>query len=158
MKLYPFSVLEKRRVVNDTFDGKKVVIVYDAEGMAGAAFLRGKHTFSWKDGKMLDEKGREWDLFHGKRDKESLERLAVADAALDTAGAVGRPHETLLVLVVPDGVVVQAAAARAGALELVRNGSESVILLAAKEDAERYGFLNPDINVNMPPAWVKVGL
>lgn len=43
------------------------------------------------------------------------------------------------------------AAARAGALELVRNGSESVILLAAKEDAETYGFASKDIDINMPP-------
>ncbi len=43
------------------------------------------------------------------------------------------------------------AAARAGALELVRNGSENVILLAAKEDAEAYGFGSSDININMPP-------
>ena len=43
------------------------------------------------------------------------------------------------------------AAARAGALELVRNGSAGVILLAAKEDAAAYGFSNADIDVNMPP-------
>ncbi len=43
------------------------------------------------------------------------------------------------------------AAARAGALELVRNGSESVILLAAKEDAASYGFGNAEIDINMPP-------
>ena len=43
------------------------------------------------------------------------------------------------------------AAARAGALELVRNGSESVILTAAKEDALAYGFGNGDIDINMPP-------
>lgn len=43
------------------------------------------------------------------------------------------------------------AAARAGALELVRNGSENIILLAAKEDAEAYGFGGPDIEINMPP-------
>ncbi|MGI9494186.1 MAG: pilus assembly protein TadG-related protein [Geminicoccaceae bacterium] len=43
------------------------------------------------------------------------------------------------------------AAARAGALELVRNGSASVILLAAKEDAAAYGFSSADIDINMPP-------
>ena len=43
------------------------------------------------------------------------------------------------------------AAARAGALELVRNGSESVILLAAQEDAAAHGFGSSDININMPP-------
>ncbi|MGI9419668.1 MAG: pilus assembly protein TadG-related protein [Geminicoccaceae bacterium] len=43
------------------------------------------------------------------------------------------------------------AAARAGALELVRNGSESVILLAAKEDAEAHGFSGTEIDINMPP-------
>ncbi|MEZ5931302.1 MAG: pilus assembly protein TadG-related protein [Alphaproteobacteria bacterium] len=43
------------------------------------------------------------------------------------------------------------AAARAGALELVRNGSESVILLAAREDAAAYGFATADIDINMPP-------
>ena len=43
------------------------------------------------------------------------------------------------------------AAARAGALEMVRNGSESVIRIAAKEDAQSYGYGNADIDINMPP-------
>lgn len=43
------------------------------------------------------------------------------------------------------------AAARAGALELVRNGSESVISIAAKEDAASYGFASADVDINMPP-------
>lgn len=43
------------------------------------------------------------------------------------------------------------AAARAGALELVRNGSESVILLAAQDDAEAHGFNGTEIDINMPP-------
>jgi len=75
VKLYPFKVLARRRVVNDEFDGKKIVVVYDSEGLAAAAFLRGKHVFSFEDGGMVDEKGREWDLFHGTRGEERLERL-----------------------------------------------------------------------------------
>lgn len=43
------------------------------------------------------------------------------------------------------------AAARAGALELVRNGSSSVILQAAREDASNYGYASADIEINMPP-------
>lgn len=43
------------------------------------------------------------------------------------------------------------AAARAGALELVRNGSASVVLRAAKEDAEAHGFFGTEITINMPP-------
>jgi hypothetical protein len=43
------------------------------------------------------------------------------------------------------------AAARAGALELVRNASESMILLAAAEDAAAHGFESADIDINMPP-------
>jgi len=64
-KLYPFSVLMKRRVVNDTFDGRDVVIVYDAESRTARAYARGEHTFAWKDGALRDEKGRTWDLLRG---------------------------------------------------------------------------------------------
>ncbi|MGI9433448.1 MAG: pilus assembly protein TadG-related protein [Geminicoccaceae bacterium] len=43
------------------------------------------------------------------------------------------------------------AAARAGALALVRNGSEVMILQAALNDAVAYGFSSRSIDINMPP-------
>ena len=43
------------------------------------------------------------------------------------------------------------AAARAGALELVRKGSDSMILDAALDDAVAYGFDASKVHINMPP-------
>lgn len=71
-KLYPFSVLSEKRVINDEFEGKKIVVVFDAESLTGRAFGRGKHEFALKDGRVLDEKGREWDPVSMKRGKETL--------------------------------------------------------------------------------------
>jgi hypothetical protein len=74
-KLYPFRVLREKRVINDEFDGKKVVIVFDEEGVTGRAFDRGKHRFTVKDGKVLDEKGKEWDPVAMTRGKETLKSI-----------------------------------------------------------------------------------
>ena len=35
----------------------KVVIAYDADSATARAYERGEHTFQWKDGAMVDEKG-----------------------------------------------------------------------------------------------------
>jgi len=43
------------------------------------------------------------------------------------------------------------AAARAGALELVRDHSATIARLAAREDAVAYGFGQNNININLPP-------
>ncbi len=77
-KLYPLSVLQKRHVVSDTYDGRGIVIVYDADTGTACAYERGPHTFVWKEGAMRDEKGRPWDLLRGLRapqDGAGTERL-----------------------------------------------------------------------------------
>ena len=72
VKLYRFSTLSRKRVINDDFDGKTIVVVFDAESKTAAAFERGKHTFEWKDGAMKDDSGASWDLLGGTSGDSSL--------------------------------------------------------------------------------------
>ena len=60
-KLYPVEVLATKRVVNDTYDGKPIVVIYDPAGGNARAYLRGQRTFVWKDGTLVDDKGAAWD-------------------------------------------------------------------------------------------------
>ena len=71
-KLYPLSTLARLRVINDDFEGTKIVVVYDATYATGAAFERGDRTFSWKKGIMIDEAGVKWDLIKGTSGKSVL--------------------------------------------------------------------------------------
>jgi hypothetical protein len=75
VKLYPFALLEKKRVVNDTFAGEKIVVVFDVAGATAVAYKRGKRSFSWKNGKMVDGKGKAWDMLTGSSGKEVLDRV-----------------------------------------------------------------------------------
>ena len=74
-KLYPFTTLAKVRVINDTFDGKNVVVVFDAPSSTGAAYERGDRTFTWKKGAMMDGSGAKWDLLKGTSEKTALTPL-----------------------------------------------------------------------------------
>jgi hypothetical protein len=74
-KLYPFAGLMEDRVVNDEHDGRKVLVVYDDASGTARAFDRGEHSFRSKDGGLLDEKGRTWDLLQGQL-QGGKERLA----------------------------------------------------------------------------------
>ena len=65
LKLFPLSILQEQRVVNDQIDGKNVVVVFDADSFAFAAFERRDRTFRWKDGKMIDQTGVEWNPLKG---------------------------------------------------------------------------------------------
>ena len=78
-KLYPFPLLMKQGVVNDEIDGRRVVVVFDADTNTARAFERGKHTFGFKKAKVTDEKGRPWDMLRGLLEEdaegEGAERL-----------------------------------------------------------------------------------
>ena len=65
VKLYLFTTLERQRVINDEFNGKNIVVVFDATSMTAAAFERDERTFQWKDGSMKDSTGAAWDLLGG---------------------------------------------------------------------------------------------
>ena len=65
-KLYPVAELRKRPVLMDRFDGEDLVIFFDPESLHATAWVRGKLTFAWKDGKIVDGKGREWDRMLGR--------------------------------------------------------------------------------------------
>ncbi|MBT4863718.1 MAG: DUF3179 domain-containing protein [Planctomycetaceae bacterium] len=69
-RAWKFSNLIDHPVVNDTFSGRPVVVVYDE--MSGTAVLHGRRvngrvlTFQWDDGKLIDlETASEWDLLTG---------------------------------------------------------------------------------------------
>jgi len=74
-KLYPYELLAEKRVINDEFDGEKIVVVFDAESVTGVVYRRGKRTFAFREGKMVDERGKVWDLLAGTTGSEKLERL-----------------------------------------------------------------------------------
>jgi hypothetical protein len=76
LKFYPFSVLSRRRVINDEAAGRAVVVVFDPDEWAYAAFERGDRTFAWQDGKMVDHTGREWSLLKGTSDGETLKPVS----------------------------------------------------------------------------------
>lgn len=64
---YPFEVLEKERVVNDTFEKDRIVILYDRTSTGGRAYSSRvadrQLTFEWKDGGIVDaETGSKWDF------------------------------------------------------------------------------------------------
>ena len=57
-KAYPFSVLSREVIVNDTFERVPLVVVFDADSTTGAIFKRssGGKTFSFKRGQPTDKK------------------------------------------------------------------------------------------------------
>jgi hypothetical protein len=64
-KAYPLEVLEKERVVNDTFARRSLVIILDEGGLGARAYERGEHTFSAVEGTtstLSDESGNEWEI------------------------------------------------------------------------------------------------
>lgn len=65
LRLYPLPVLQKQRVINDKLGRKEVVVFFDPDAWAFAAFERGGRTFTWNDGRIVDQSGREWNLFKG---------------------------------------------------------------------------------------------
>lgn len=58
-KAYPFSVLSRQVVVNDTFQGLPLLVVFDAETATGAIFKRNPEgkTLSYKPIQRADKKG-----------------------------------------------------------------------------------------------------
>ena len=79
-KLYPFEILMKERVLNDQHEDRPVVLVYDTESGTARAYERGSHTFIWKDGAVIDESGRAWDMLRGVPTSGSPERLTQVPA------------------------------------------------------------------------------
>ncbi len=72
VQLYPFALLQRDRVINDEVEGQKVVVVFDAASGTGAAFERGNLTFVEKNGQMVDQGGRAWNLLQGTSGDQAL--------------------------------------------------------------------------------------
>ena len=72
LKFYGLPLLQQKRVVNDELAGKKIVIVFDTENWAFAAFERGGCTFSWHDGRATDQTGKFWQLLGGSTKQHGL--------------------------------------------------------------------------------------
>lgn len=71
-KLYRYEKLKEEPVVNDEFDGEKIVVMYDSENAVARAYVRGKRTFKIKNGKFVDDSGKEWSMLTGTSGKERL--------------------------------------------------------------------------------------
>ncbi|MFN3485018.1 MAG: hypothetical protein ACK44W_06000 [Planctomycetota bacterium] len=76
VKLYPFETLKEKVVIHDTFDGKKIVIVFDAPSATAAAFQREDLEFFWKEGTLKDKSGASWDFLTGTSMDKTLKPLA----------------------------------------------------------------------------------
>ncbi|MBI4566404.1 MAG: DUF3179 domain-containing protein [Planctomycetes bacterium] len=74
-KLYPYSLLHKRKVIHDDFEGKKIVVAIDADTMTARAFECGDRKFRWSNGTFEDETGKAWDLLQGAMEDERLRPL-----------------------------------------------------------------------------------
>jgi Protein of unknown function (DUF3179) len=75
---WPFSGLERERVVNDSFDGRPLLIVFDPESLGPAGFDRRlddrELTFRWRDGGLVDEAtGSTWEPSTGRAIRGPLE-------------------------------------------------------------------------------------
>ncbi len=75
VKLYPYSLLKEKRVVNDEFAGKRIVVFFDEKGVSALAYLAGKRTFTVKDGGVIDDRGKTWDPLAGTNGKDTLTRI-----------------------------------------------------------------------------------
>lgn len=71
-KAYPFSILSRNPIVNDTLNGREIVVVFVHEGSTGIVFDRevnGQTLIFERDaitGQMLDEEtGTLWDVWRG---------------------------------------------------------------------------------------------
>ena len=76
VKLYPFSVLIDNPVINDTFEGRAIVVALDRETLTARAYSRGNRSFKLKEGKLVDGDGKAWDLLTGSGDEDTLSPLA----------------------------------------------------------------------------------
>ena len=75
VKLYLFSTLAKQRIINDEVDGKKILVVFDAQSATGTAFERGDRVFEWKNGALRDASGAIWDSIKGTSGENALRPL-----------------------------------------------------------------------------------
>ena len=79
-KAYPLKIFEKNGVVNDTFAGKKLVLVSASKDKTVRAFARQSHTFKKGDeNTLIDATGQSWriteDALISSISTERLERL-----------------------------------------------------------------------------------
>lgn len=72
LKLYPLSILQQRRVINDRLGRREIVVFFDPDNWVFAAFERGDRNFAWKDGRIVDQSDRKWNLLRGTSDELSL--------------------------------------------------------------------------------------
>ena len=81
VRLYPFPILKERPVLLDTFGGKPVVVVFDAQTTVARAFRSGGRKLARKGDVLVDDKGGAWDWFTG------LPKNAKAELALEAVPA-----------------------------------------------------------------------
>ncbi len=75
LKFYPLPHLLEQHMINDRIGTENVVVTFDPERWAFAAFARDDRTFNWKDGKLVDATGKEWNPLTGVSGEQSLKRL-----------------------------------------------------------------------------------
>lgn len=82
LKLYPLSILQEKRVINDRIGSKPIVVVFDPDSFAFHAYARGELTFRMKDGRLVDQSGREWNRFTGMSGKTELQAMPATPWAI----------------------------------------------------------------------------
>ncbi len=65
-KLFSIKSLLVNPVVQDRLGDDDVVIFFDKESLHATAWIRGKNEFRQVDGKILDQRGREWNAMLGQ--------------------------------------------------------------------------------------------
>ncbi len=66
LKLYPLSLLQEKRLINDSLGNTPIVVVFDPKAFAFHAYERGDSTFRIDvDGRMVDQSGKSWNPFTG---------------------------------------------------------------------------------------------
>lgn len=78
-KAYPLDTLAEEQVVNDTFAGQNLVVVYDQGGLGAKAYDRGEHTFTRNPAdpaeSILDEGGNVWQITENALEGPSGQKL-----------------------------------------------------------------------------------
>ena len=73
LKFFPLPILNEKQLVNDELGGKKIVVVFRSDDWSFAAFERGNLNFTWQDGKMVDQSGRQWNPMTGTAGELALQ-------------------------------------------------------------------------------------
>jgi len=83
VRLYRYVDLKGHPVLHDTFDGKPIVVVFDAKTRVARAYLSGDRKLQRKDALLIDDKGGQWDWFTGfGKNKAAAEALVPVPATV----------------------------------------------------------------------------